>query len=80
MVKKIVKKTKYFSFDNLNKPRNKWWRFITKFLCKTLPIYCGAIITLPISPTIKIWTMFAGTVITGTISALSEFTTGPQDD
>jgi len=84
MVKKYtkpteVKKTNYFSFDNIDKPRNKWWRFTSKLLIKTLPVYCGAIITLPIPEIVKIWTMFFGTVVTATISALSELTTGPQD-
>ena len=82
MVKKSTKtivKTKYFSFSNLNKPRNKWWRYTTKFLCKTLPVYCGALMLVPIPEDVKVWSMFVGTVVTGTVSALSEFTTGPQD-
>ena len=70
---KLYKMTN-LSFDNLGKPVNKTWKFVSKFLTRTLPIYAGAVVALPVSGTIKIWVIFAQTIIVATISALTELT------
>ena len=62
------------SIDNIGKPVNKKWKFISKFLTRTLPIYAGAAVTLPISEKWKVCIIFLQTVIVATISALTELT------
>ena len=64
----------YFSTQNLNKPVNRKWKLVSKFLTRTLPIYAGAAVTLPISEDLKVLIIFAQTVIVATISGLSELT------
>jgi len=63
-----------FQISNIGKKTNKRWKFWSKFLTRTLPIYAGAAVVLPISELVKIWIIFAQTVIVATISALSELT------
>lgn len=63
------------SINNLGKPVNKKWKFVSKFLTRTLPIYAGAAVTLPISEKWKVIIIFSQTVIVATISALTELTT-----
>ena len=62
------------SFDNYNKPTNKKWKAVSKFLTRTLPIYAAAIMPLPIDDKAKLWITFAFAIIVATISGLSELT------
>jgi len=64
----------YFSFNNLNKPVNKKWKFISKLLCRVLPVIAGAIIPIHIPENLKIWVIFFCTVAVAVISGISEFT------
>jgi hypothetical protein len=65
----------YFSIKNVGQPQNPVWKKLSKFLTRTLPIYAGAIVALPIPENTKLWFIFAQTIIVATISALSELTT-----
>lgn len=63
--------------SNYNKPSSKRWKFISKFLCRTLPIYAGIIAGLPdklIAGDNKAYIIAALSLIVATISGLSEFT------
>lgn len=62
------------SLSNLNKPTNKKWKAVSKFITRTLPVYSGAIMPLPISTEAKLWITFFFSVIVATISGLSELT------
>lgn len=62
------------SFDNIRKPANKKWKFVSKLLCRILPVISGAIIPLPIPEVAKVWIIFACTVVVAVISAISELT------
>jgi len=60
-----------------NKPTNKVWKFASKFLTRTLPIYAGIIAVIPnesLSIEIKLWVNVALSAMIATISAISEFT------
>lgn len=73
----------YFNTENLSKPQNKNWKFVSKFLTRTLPLYSGVIAALPdtaISADIKVWVIAALALAVATISGLSEFTTDPVVD
>lgn len=74
--KKVYRKM--LSFDNIGKPSNKKWKFVSKLLCRVLPIISGAIIPLPISENLKIWIIFACTILVAIISALSELSIEAQ--
>lgn len=63
------------SLSNYNKPTNKKWKAVSKFLTRTLPVYAAAIMPLPLSDNIKLWITFAFAVLVATISGLSELTT-----
>lgn len=66
-----------FSIDNYGKPVNKKWKFWSKFLTRTLPVYAGIIAAMPdsiISTVPKIWIGVVLSAIVATISGLSEFT------
>jgi len=65
--------------SNIGKPVNKRWKFISKFLTRTLPIYAGAAVTLPIPEKTKVLIIFIQTVIVATISALTEMTADNSD-
>ena len=71
-IKKEYKKM--LSFDNIGKKSDKRWKFVSKLLCRVLPIVSGAIIPLPIPETLKVWIIFGCTVIVAVISAASELT------
>jgi hypothetical protein len=66
--------TEQFKISNIGKKTNVKWKFWSKFLTRTLPIYVGAMAAVPIPDTLKLWLMFGQTVIVATISALSELT------
>lgn len=67
--------TEQFKISNIDKKTNLKWKFWSKFLTRTLPVYAGAAVALPVSEEIKIWIIFLQTIIVATISALSELTT-----
>lgn len=70
-----------FKTSNYGKPANKKWKFISKFLSRSLPLYIGAIIAVPdknISADIKVWIVLGLSLIIATISGLSEFTADEQ--
>lgn len=70
-----------FSLDNLEKPKNKTWKFISKFLTRTLPVYASIVAVIPdsaLSADVKIWVGVILSLIVATISGLSEFTTEPS--
>jgi len=74
---------KQFSLENLEKPQNKTWKFISKFLTRTLPLYAGIVAVIPdsaLSADVKIWIGVIFSLIVATISGLSEFTTEPTVD
>ena len=62
------------SKDNLGKPSNKKWKAIADFFLYTLPLYLGAVITLPLSETAKLWITFGATILTVTLKGLTKFT------
>jgi hypothetical protein len=76
-----------FSLANFDKPTNKRWKFWSKFLTRTLPVYAGIIAVIPdatLNADLKVWIGVILGVIVATISGLSEFTTEdsvipPQD-
>lgn len=66
-----------FSLDNYNKKVNKKWKFWSKFLTRTLPIYAGIIAAIPddcLPAEAKVWITTIIAAIVATISGLSEFT------
>jgi hypothetical protein len=66
-----------FSLSNIGQPQNKRWKFISKFLCRTLPVYITIIAAVPetaLSSNLKIWIGVALSFIVATISGLSELT------
>jgi len=70
------------SIENLGKPVNKRWKFISKFLCRTLPVYITVIAAIPdstLDPNLKIWIGVALSLIVATISGLSELTTNSEN-
>lgn len=72
-----------FSLDNLEKPQNKIWKFISKFLTRTLPVYAGIVAIIPdsaLAADVKVWISVIFSLIVATISGLSEFTTEPSVD
>lgn len=72
-----------FSIENYNKPANKKWKFWSKFLTRTLPVYAGIIAAMPnsvLTADAKIWIATGISAIVATISGLSEFTTEEQAD
>jgi hypothetical protein len=64
-----------FRIENLSKPSNKEWKRVADTLLYTLPLYLGAIMSLPVSETVKLWLNFGVTIITVTIKGVSKFTT-----
>ena len=60
--------------SNLKKPSNKEFKRIADFLLFTLPLYSGAVITLPINDTIKLWITFAFTLVIISLKGLTKFT------
>ena len=70
-----------FSLENYNKPQSKRWKFWSKFLTRTLPVYVAITATIPdatLSADAKIWIAAIISAIVATISGLSEFTTDGQ--
>jgi len=70
-----------FSLENLEKPTNKTWKFISKFLTRTLPVYAGIVAVIPdtaLYSEVKVWVGLILSLIVATISGLSEFTTEPD--
>lgn len=63
-----------FKAENLSKPSNKKWKSVADFLLYSLPLYLGAILTLPISEDAKLWANFAITMIVVSVKGLSKFT------
>lgn len=66
-----------FKLDNIGKPQDKRWKFWSKFLTRSLPVYAGAVVALPdhmISPEWKAIIIFIQSIIVATISILSELT------
>ena len=66
--------TEQFKISNIGKKTSIKWKFWSKFLTRTLPVYAGAAVALPVSEEIKVWIIFAQTIIVATISSLSELT------
>jgi len=67
-----------FKYSNLDKPKNKTWKYVSKFLTRTLPAYAAIIAAVPdmyLSAEIKIWIAVGLSAVVATISSLSEFTT-----
>jgi len=71
-----------FKTSNLGKPASKKWKYVSKFLSRSLPLYIGAIIAVPdknINADIKVWIVLALSIAVATVSGLSEFTTDEQN-
>jgi predicted phosphoadenosine phosphosulfate sulfurtransferase len=72
---------KMLSFDNIGKPSNKRWKFISKFLTRSLPVYIGIIASIPegyINTELKVWLSVILSFCVATISSLSELTTNNE--
>lgn len=70
-----------FKTSNLDKPSSKKWKYVSKFLSRSLPLYIGAVIAVPdknINADIKVWIVLVLSIAVATISGLSEFTTNEQ--
>jgi predicted phosphoadenosine phosphosulfate sulfurtransferase len=61
-------------YENLSKPSNKGFKKVADFLLYTLPLYLGAVMSLPVSDTIKLYVTFGFTVLTVTVKGLTKFT------
>ena len=61
------------SFDNLRKKDNKKLKAIADFLLYTLPLYLGAIMSLPIPETVKLYLNFGITIIIITAKGATKF-------
>jgi predicted phosphoadenosine phosphosulfate sulfurtransferase len=66
------------SFNNVNKPSNKTWKSISDFFLYSLPLYLGAIMTLPITENQKLWVTFTITILTVTLKGLSKLTSDKE--
>jgi hypothetical protein len=63
------------SINNIGKKSNQKWKMISKFLCRSLPLYVGIIAAIPgeyINPQLKVWLSVALSTLVATISSLSE--------
>lgn len=60
--------------ENLGKPSNKKWKSIADFFLYTLPLYQGAILTLNISDTQKMWIGFGIMIAVITLKGLTKLT------
>lgn len=68
--------------SNYGKPTHKKWKFVSKFLTRSLPAYIAAIVAVPdknISADIKVWIVLGLSLMVATVSSLSEFTTNEQN-
>lgn len=63
-----------FSTDNLSKPSNRKWKSIADFFLFTLPLYLGAMMTIPIDEELKLWISFGLTMVVITLKGLSKLT------
>ena len=63
-----------FALENFNKKSNKKWKTVADIILYTLPLYLGAIMSLPISDSLKMWINFGVTIVTVTIKGISKFT------
>lgn len=63
-----------FKLNNLGRPSNKKWKAVADFFLYTLPLYLGAIMSLPISDEIKMWLNFGVTILTISFKGISKFT------
>ena len=61
------------SFQNLRKKDNKKLKAIADFLLYTLPLYLGAIMSLPIPEAVKLYLNFGITIIIITAKGLTKF-------
>lgn len=64
-----------FKYENINKPANKRWKTVSKFLSRSLPLYIAAVSVSPLEDSHKLWITFILSLFVATISGLSEFTT-----
>jgi len=62
-------------YSNIKQPSHRKFKRIADILLYTLPLYQGAIISLPITDTCKMWIGFCVTMVTVTLKALTKFTT-----
>jgi|GEM_PF-4201633 len=62
------------SLENLSKPSNKKWKAIADFFLYTLPLYMGAVVTLPIAEDKKLWITFWMTILIVTLKGATKFT------
>ena len=69
------------ALENLNKPSNKKLKAIADFFLYTLPLYQGAILTLPLSDKNKMWITFVISIIVISLKGLTKFTSEePKQD
>ena len=71
-----------FKASNYVKPTNKRWKYWSKFLTRSLPLYLGILAGIPeqyINVEIKIWGGVILSFAVATISSLSEYTTDEQN-
>ena len=66
------------SFSNISKPSNKTWKSVSDFFLYSLPLYLGAIMTLPITENQKLWVTFTVTILTITLKGLSKLTSDEE--
>ena len=62
------------SIENLQKPSHPKWKLVADFFLYSLPLYLGAVMTLPVDETIKMWINFGITIATITLKGLTKFT------
>ena len=66
------------TISNLQKPSNKKWKAVADFLLYSLPFYLTALMVLPINEDVKIWLIFAISVLIVTIKGITKFTAEEQ--
>lgn len=64
-----------FSVNNISKPSHKKWKAVADFFLYSLPLYLGAIMTLPVDDTVKMWLNFGASIVIISLKGLSKLTT-----
>ena len=62
-------------YENLSKPSNKKWKLIADIGLYMLPLFQGAIVTMPVSDNLQKWLRFGTSILIIGFKAVSKFTT-----